>query len=335
MPQVLNPPIYGASRDALCASYSPSFSGDLQIVVPLFGSFQGDPVHAVTLMIDNYNNGIPVAYTLGGLVDYIPAYTTQYIDVSKMDTIRLSATDTVSIGLSLYNVHKDGGRSRGLPPNGLSDPYWSAVLGLWHCDGNNGASIAPDSRNPGLYMGVPNSPIISTVQSQFGGSSIHIVSGGLYNIGETYANAGYVGDFTWELSAYPNTAPAATSCYISTIGEGNGGIGLSLRYEKDPGSANVRFAVYREQGNTLLCATPYSYAIGAWYSLGLTSQGGFSLYVNGVFIVSGGLKNPLFGNIVVGVQNPTYDCFIDEIRLTAGTRYIKSYTPAGQAFPNQ
>jgi hypothetical protein len=362
MPKSLAPPIYGASRDGLVARFSTSFSGDNNIVVPLYGSFQGDPVHAKSLFIDNYNNGIPISFTIGGLTDYVPAYTSEFIDVSKMDTIILSATDTVAINLALYNTPQSGGRSRGIAPNGLSDPMWANVLGLWHFNANNGASIALDSRNPGSYLDRQGIALISTAQSQFGGSSAFNSGNGVINgAGQSLPGipSPVTVDYTFEYSVYPvtpilvgnpaNPVGINTIAYLSA--DTASFTGLIFAWESN--GTNIRFSIYQlfyDGGSNfhlgLACATPYSYSLNTWYSIGITTAGGLTIYVNGAQAGGpNGSKLQLAGSIALfpaafstspsPAQYSSGIIYVDEMRLTVGTRFTKNYQVSGQEFPNQ
>lgn len=350
MPTLLNSPTYGASRDGLVARYSTSFTGDLQLVLPLEGTFQGDPVSAVSLLIDNYNNAIQIAYTIGGDTYYVPAYTSMTIRVTGAHTIILAATDFVSINLAVYNTQVDINRSRGIAPNGVSDPMWANVLGLWHFDQNPGAKFAIDSKNSGQFTGPANVPIISNTQSLFGGTS-GICNAAYTDMGtaeQFYASQIIDADYTWELSVFPVTAPGVTNQIAFLAEQINGkpydGY-LSLNYSVSAGQ--VRFEVWRTTNfiakpvvNTLLFATPFSFPLNAWSNLALTTLGGLSLYVNGVFALSGNSRQILSGLIGLwyrgsGWNNTPPQMFVDEMRLTVGTRYIKNYTPATGPFPNQ
>lgn len=350
MPSLLAPPVYGASRDGLVARYSAAFSGDNQLVLPIEGTFQGDSVKAVSLLIDNYNNAIPVSYTVGGETDYISAYTAQTIDVIGAHTVILSATDSVGINLSIYDRPVQIERSRGISPNGATDPLWANVLGLWHFDQNPGAKIVIDSKNAGKYTGPANVPIISAAQSLFGGTS-GFCNGSYADLGsaEQYYSGGPIDqDYTWELAVYPVTAPGATN-QIAFLTEQNNGKDndgyLSLNYSVSGGQ--VRFEVWRTTNyiakpivNTMLFATAYVYPINAFTTLALTTLGGLTLYVNGNSAATGSARAILSSIIGLwyrgsGWNNTPPQMYVDEMRLTVGTRYIKNYTPATTTFPNQ
>lgn len=362
MPQVLTPPIYGASRGILTAKYSTQFTGDNQIVLPLYGSFQGDPVQAISLFVDNYNNGIPIQYLVGGETDYVAAYTSEYIDVTNMDTIILTATDSVALNLAVYNAPVSGGRSRGLPPNGDSDPMFSNVLGLWHFDANNGATIAIDSKNAGLFInGTNNAPLISTGDSLYGGSSGFAPGDAQYSneqFTEIFSSDSFPAlPYTFEVAVKAKTWNVGSNLICSWTSDSAGtrfNAMDCLCYRYDATSNKFRFElnrVFNRINGTptfqAIAATPFLYdssAATTWHRLAVTTIGGMSLFVDGVLVanVPTVQANPLSGSVdlfwdaqFVNPALPTPSMYIDEMRLTLGTRYNMNYTPATGPFPSQ
>jgi hypothetical protein len=337
MPTTLIPPIYSASRDGLVSKYNKvGFTGDLNMVLPLYGTFQGDPVKAISVYIDNYNNAIPVNYLVSGTTGFIAPYTSQFIDVSRSDELILSAASTIAINLEVHDNPQSGGQSRGLPPNGASDPMWSNVLGLWHFDGTNGDAIAVDSKVSGAYIGPVNVPIISNSNSLFGGTSMHLLGPAVTGLIETYNPGPISGQYTFEFSVYPVSIGSGV---IIGLGEVLGSVAGSLifTYQKDPASNNLRFVVTREtngQADVDLIATNYIYPAGAWYSIALTNLGQLKLYVNGV---GGSTALPTVKSLqgIIFNNGSGIELYVDEIRLTLGTRYTSNYTVATIPFPNQ
>lgn len=356
MPQVLTPPIYGASRDGLIAKYTPSFSGDLQIVVPIFGSFQGDPVHAVSLLIDNFNGAGSIDYMIGGETGYIPPYTAQTIDVSFAHTVILTATDSYTVPLSLYNRHVDISRTRGLTPSGFYDPLWSNVVGLWHFDQPQGSTQANDSKNAGLYISNGSSAIISTAKPLFGSASAYNPGTAKISANESINNNAHIGNnITLEVSSFPVSAFAVGSAncpdgmnHVVAITDGATADYL-IAYQTN--GANIRFVVFKALiaagGNTIICATNYSYTLNPanYYQLALTTQAGLvSLFVNGSLAAQASFNAPNFtASISLFPNNDLYPSssfwsgqqYADELRLTVGNRYPNNYQTDGQAFPNQ
>ncbi|MDE2429496.1 MAG: hypothetical protein KGM99_12250, partial [Burkholderiales bacterium] len=171
--QYLGYPIYGAGKLGLSAHYTISFASDLSALVPLNGSFQGDPVQPRSVYIDNYNNQYSVNYTLNGETGIIPAFSIGYIDVEKQTqiTFETQASQVVSLYL-LTAKNPTGFNSRGLPPPGTTnDPQYSKVLGLWNCNGVNGVAITQDSKAGNYLNGnaqVPSGWLIDTSNSKFG-----------------------------------------------------------------------------------------------------------------------------------------------------------------------
>lgn len=354
MPMTLPPPIYDASRQGLVSKQSATFQNDLQMVIPLSGSFQGDPVEPSSLFIDNYNNSIPVAFTLGGDDGFIPPYTSEYIDVRGQHTILLSSTDTIKISIALYDQPQSGGSTRGLPPNGISDSMWANVACLFHFEANDGSSIAIDSKNSGLYLGTGGFPIVSQTQPEFGiGSAYNPGTSYLGTISEVWnpQSVFFGSNFTLEFSVFPVALfqAGSTQCPdgmnpIVDVSLQSNDLCICALYN----GANVAFAVisvpFTGGARTILCQTAFAYALNDYYQIALTTLGGLVLYVNGAQAASdaGIVVNLraiiyLFPQILpyTAAGNYSGKMYVDELRLTLGQRYAKNYTPSGEAFPDQ
>jgi hypothetical protein len=356
MPTSLPPPTFGASRDGLVAKYTNvQFSGDFNISLPLYGSFQGDPVKAISLYIDNYNNAVPVNYLVSGTSGFVPPYTTEFIDVSRSDNVQLSATQNMAVNLEVHDNPQPGGTSRGLPPNGASDSLWANVIGLWHYDANPGAILAVDSKNAGLYMSSPNSaPMIVTTDSLFGGSSAYGTTTNQYvnhHFSEKFLSAAIPsGDYTVEIAFKAALTYQNTGNVICSWTEANGGL-ILLSVGSNGSNTRLELYVvnYTASSNTysapiLLAYTGWLYDAGltySWHQVAVTTLGGMAIYVDGVLAsqsgrASGGLAGYIdlfYYGYLFNVTPP--GLWVDETRITLGTRYTKNYTIATIPFPNQ
>lgn len=348
MPVTLSPPIYGAARRGLLSKQSFTFSGDFSVYVPLIGTFQGDGVRAITMGINNYNNALPISYTVGGTTAFISAYTLAYIDVSDIDGILLQNTAPNSVDIFIYDHVVQGDIQRGNPPAGNFDPFWSSVSGLWHFIGTNGQTFAPDARNSGRVLGDKTKQFITTSNSIFQQGSCAFSDGTtIYNQGESLPVPTGIA-WTAECAVSPVSTNAFNVCatFFSNVNSGGVPTGYCFAFRPDPGtSGNVRYEAWfvNAQGaGTLIAATGYTYPInnGIWHSLSLVANSTVTLYVDGVAI--GNNAVPIFGIGSVYIfqysalfPGATGPMLLAELRVTNAVRYTANYAAPAAPFPNQ
>lgn len=90
-------PSFGAAGLFLAAPYTLDFSKDLNYVIPIEGTWQGDRKKGRSLYIDNYANNISITVSSGNYSIRIPAYTSAYIDLSGFNDVFISADGVGSV----------------------------------------------------------------------------------------------------------------------------------------------------------------------------------------------------------------------------------------------
>lgn len=93
-----SPPVYGAAGSkGLKASYILNFSADVNHIIGLSGSWQGDPVEAKTLSIDNTANSYSLRVNVRGSSFSVAPYTLQYVDCRGGTDVAFTATNPTQV----------------------------------------------------------------------------------------------------------------------------------------------------------------------------------------------------------------------------------------------
>lgn len=154
-------PSYGAAAQGLAASYSINLNTDLNHTIPLTSSWQGDPVKAKTLYVNNYANNFDITITNGGFTSIVPSLSIGYIDISSFDSIVISSTVTGTVPMAVYNfVVPPGFESRGVSPETVSTvPFTNnGSRNLTSSNIANDMCYVPDNGN--IYVGVGANKLI-------------------------------------------------------------------------------------------------------------------------------------------------------------------------------
>lgn len=228
-----------------------------------------------------------------------------------------------------------------------TDPYWSDVSALLHCNGMNGSPTITDEA--GKTWTAYDSAVISTSQSVFGGASLLLsnVSSHVRTPSDADFSMGS-GDFTIELWAR-----------YTTNGDGYKGLVVC-----DGIGATRGWLLYLQQVSETLGApaftawvggTPYAINLGTaltvdtWTNIVVVRDGGtLRMYINGVQQGStaiSGTVNDAAQPCVIGtlwgsgalVGGTFFSGYIDEVRVTKGVcRYPSgtTFTPQALEWPN-
>lgn len=219
-----------------------------------------------------------------------------------------------------------------------TDPYFSSVTLLMHCDGTNGGTTFTDNSNTAHSMTAAGGAITSSTQFKFGNASLRT-----RNAGDqvTCSNTDFdfgTGDFTVECWYYYDAifTPNALGGIFSNSGTRNFFAGF--------GTSNNNLIFYGSGGPT--DTTGWAHGMtGGWYFLAWVRNGSNrTIYVNGTSIgtasdVGSSNFSPSAGTAYIGSSpasgTPTISGFADEFRVTKGVaRYTANFTPPSSPFPN-
>lgn len=221
------------------------------------------------------------------------------------------------------------------------DPYLSNVSLLLHGDGaNNGTTITDSSLNAVQFTRV-NSPVTSTTQSKFGGSSIWFERATADRLTKTSATTDALftfgtGDFTIEFWVYLNTGTSTSpQNFIDFRPTATNGV-----YPAIVTSGGLSWFV-----STASRITGPHLAAGQWYHVAVSrvssqtrmfvdgSQVG-STYADTNNYLLGSSTRPFIGDGAYGGGNDNpVNGYIDELRITKGVgRYAANFTPATKRF---
>lgn len=120
-----NYPSYGATSKGLAAPYTLDFGKDLSHYIGLRATWQGGPVAAKTLYVNNYNNNFELTVTMGIRSEIVPAYSQGYIDIAGCDDVTISSASAGKVPVTVLTYsEKPGFSARGNAPyNPSTSPY--------------------------------------------------------------------------------------------------------------------------------------------------------------------------------------------------------------------
>lgn len=213
-----------------------------------------------------------------------------------------------------------------------SDPLWSSVVALLHCDGANGSTSFPDVTGRTWTPG--GNAKISTAQSVFGGASALFDGNGDYIAAPNPTLYGV--DFTVEGRIQPTSigiSQVVFTTYRLPVQAG----AVILRLEAD-NRMDISEGTKGSTGTTILAAN-------TWYSFALVysaTSKTLSLFINGALdaslegTVSTGYSSMFFGGSPGDNNLGTrwWNGYMDELRITKAARYSSNYTPDSAPFPN-
>lgn len=209
---------------------------------------------------------------------------------------------------------------------------------LLHGNGPNGSTSFIDSGPGGLPVTTTGTPVISTAQSKFGGSSMFFEG----TASALYINAitpfVFTGDFTVEAWIYKQGSGEYT---ISALWTGNDPTICSYIFRVSPGGY-LQLVYGIAELNPLVSGTTRIVATNVWTHVAVTRAGStVRFFVNGnldgsTHTVSGAL-NTATSTGTVGVTNQQdggwFLGYIDDLRITKGlARYTTTFTPPATAF---
>lgn len=219
----------------------------------------------------------------------------------------------------------------------MSDPYFSSVSLLLHCDGSDASTSFPDNSNNAHTVTRIGDAQVDTAQSKWGGASALFDGDGDYLTIPDHTSVNLsTGDWTIEFWARWNTTASTYNIFY------NGAL-AGVRIKSS--TTSLIFEASTDGGSSWnLSATSSTGVIGtgAWYHVAMVRSGSsFLLFVNGTQVASTTSASALYfdtsGMIIgrAGFGASAFNGWLDDIRVTKGVaRYTSSFSPPTAAFPN-
>lgn len=207
------------------------------------------------------------------------------------------------------------------------DPFFANVASLIHFDGPNGSTAFIDQKSV-TWTTLYGSPVLSTTQYKYGGSSLYSTAGGIV----TSAAVAAIGtsDFTWEFYVYLTSTVTQILGCLSNYGAALGNPEIYV--------SSGAITYYAQSANRIIGST---LSINTWYHIALSRNSGSSrLFVNGTQVGStyADSGNYTSSPLIYAANYPLnfpMQGYMDEARLTIGVgRYTTNFTPPVSAFPN-
>ena len=263
-----------------------------------------------------------------------------HIAVTDTNNYASSSTSPVHIGYQYYGyidelrVSNVGLYSAGsYTPSGPFQPFptpaQNSAQCLMHFDGSNGSTTFTDVFGHVFSQAGSGSPapVLSTAQYVFGGSSLYVATGGTWisTPASTDFDFGF-GDFTVEFRVYPTSPDFIMGSY---------GSGTSWGLQVSGSAPNYSLTLL-EGGSSSYAVTGNILPDSTWSAVAWTRQNGTTrIFVNGVLKYTYGSADTY--NFYTGPNPFTiggghsffsgFQGYIDELRITRGTRFTPPATP--------
>lgn len=220
------------------------------------------------------------------------------------------------------------------------DPFWDKVVCSLHMNGSNGSTTFTDSKGGTTWTAYGNASI-STTQSKFGGASAYFDGSGDY-IRTTYVPTTmnwWTGNFTLECWVYPTSLTNWGPSYSRMIGNMDA-TGATNWWSFGP-NASGYVSLYYYDGTAYTITTTTTISANAWSHIALVVVGTrINIYINGVSRGTGTITgNPTasasFPLTIGQYGNTCIAGYIDDLRITRAARYLKTFTPPVEQFPDR
>lgn len=258
----------------------------------------------------------------------------------RLSRVPSHASDTLNIDARLHAIRFNLSEAQVEDqPDTPTDPYFSSVVLLLHCNGADGATSVPDS-STFARTGTGNSTIaLSTTRSKFGSASLKVTRrdpGGL--------TFGSHADFS-----RTNNQAWTMECWVYVVNSENFTSAPVLIYWVDNNSVADSFSVYSTTPQLDISTsgtgepTQTTISKNVWIHVASTFDGtNETFWIDGVSIGSfaRSIGASASGTIYVGGFTgsgaaDTTEVYIDEVRVTLGVaRYTATFTPPTAAFPD-
>ena len=219
-----------------------------------------------------------------------------------------------------------------------SDPNFSSVSLLLHCDGTNASTTFPDnSPSPKTVTAFGNAQV-STAQSKFGGASALFDGSGDYLQLATDTAFSFSADFTVEFWVRQSSAPTQTFPFILERGTGPENAGTwGVLIDNSTATKSCLFFY----GGPRAYINIGTLTFDTWHFMAVSRSGStLKTFVDGSETSSVTVTADLTVSATLrvgssGFATNSFKGYIDDLRITKGVaRYTSSFTPPTDAFPN-
>lgn len=220
----------------------------------------------------------------------------------------------------------------------VSDPYFSNVIMLLHCDGASSTTLTDSCNSPNTFTS-RNSAAMSSTQKKFGDASAYFNGTNQYFDCNYNSNIGLWnnGDFTIEMWVYNNANRVASIQSIPLQ------FSHSATYWAFGTNASGQVEFYYWNGSAVHVTTTSTVSLTTWTHIAMTLSGStIRLFNNGSLdkevAVSGTPQNASASEYVGYVNSSSvyYSGYIDDLRITDSVaRYTATFTPPTAAFPDK
>ncbi len=220
---------------------------------------------------------------------------------------------------------------------GETDPYFAYVSLLMHMNGANSGTVFTDQL--GATITVQNSPVTSTTQSKFLGSSLSLTSSAALRVSNSTGLQFGTGDFCIEMWVRPTTTPGTDARMWSYQNGANTAVNLGR--EATTGKVVATLRSSDNTGiNTLTSTTALS--VDTWYHLRFNRVSGVThLYINGVSEATASSQTQNIGSAQASIgyyqtgANEYFTGFLAEVRVTKGEgRGTANFSVPETPYPN-
>jgi len=226
-----------------------------------------------------------------------------------------------------------------------TDPNFSSVSLLLHCDGTNGSQTFTDSSSSPKTVTANGNAQVSTSTKKYGTGSLALDGSGDYlSVASTSGQLGS-GNFTVECWVYLISRVSSYPCIWGNYTSfGSGSFALFAGHNSGT-TTKYNLAV---DGSFPFIQSTSSITYNQWTHIAVVRNGtgtnNVTLYLDGVANGSGTTTATLNGTSGVSyigttgddIANGYLNGYIDDFRITKGVaRYTGNFTPPTSAFPNQ
>ena len=317
-------------------------------------SSPGQTVWAITLSGDfndvlegaAYSGSLSIAGGTGTYVDYnilagaLPTGMTLTVTDDELVPSGTAVEGSYSVTLQVEDDAGNVGPTGGYVVTCVvseSDPHWSNVVLLAHCNGTDGSTTIVDSTGRHSLTAQGNAQL-DTAQSKYGTASLLLDGTGDYvSTGDSADWDFGTGDFTIELWVRFNSIGSAQTFFSNYTGTSQG---MGFQYRTD-GTSRLNFFT---SGDSPTFAFNTSLSTGQWYHIALSRNGtNLRAFVDGTQVgstltCSENITDAASVLFFIGSLNGSVQFvngWLDDLRITKGVgRYTANFTAPTAQFPD-